>query len=213
VATLPFSDVYDHVAPYLIGADTPIIDFHIRRTAREFLRQTCLWREQVAQFNVVVDQPAYVLNTTDPTAEVCNIMSVVLDGRRLGVMSDRDLTAYGVEATASFPRGWLKRGPRILRFSDPPKDTFPCNVEVALTLALDPGVTELPDFLVHEYNDVFTDGVKGNAMLVPGKPWTSPEAGEMFTRRFHRGILALRAEFNDGGKIHTHQFSGPRFGA
>ena len=208
-----FSQFYDHIAPFVIGADTPIIDFHIRRVAREFLRRTCVWREQVQPFDLTIGQPAYVMASANADAEVCNIMSVVIDGEPLPVVQAKARPAYGQNSELRKPRGWSKLTPRVLRFSDSPDKAYTCHVEVALSMALSEAVQTLPDFMLTDYNDVFTAGVLASMMMTPGKPWTNLEGGTMHNQRYKVGLLATRAEYDDGGKINLHQFRGPRFGA
>lgn len=47
MATRPFSDLYDYILPYVPSAETPLVDFHIRRVTREFCRRTTLWRRRI----------------------------------------------------------------------------------------------------------------------------------------------------------------------
>lgn len=208
-----FSQLHDHVVPALPGADTPIVNYHIRRAVREFLKRTCIWREQVAQFNVTPGVAGYALSSSDPAAEVCEVLSVVLDGKQLGVVSDRDRVAYGVTSDRDFPRGWSRLTPRVVTFSEAPLQAYPCNIEVALTVTQNPAVTQMPDFLVQDYVEAMADGAKASAMLMAGKPWTNPQLGEFHGTRFKLAVNALRAQINDGGRVNVHRFTGPRFGA
>lgn len=72
MTTRAFSDLYDLILPYVPAAETPFVDYHIRRVTREFCRRTTLWRRRVT----ITTEPGvndYLLspyNAADPVVDV-----------------------------------------------------------------------------------------------------------------------------------------------
>lgn len=210
MAMLPYLDWYDHTLPYLPGAETGVLDFHIRKILREFLRRTTVWRETIT-LTPLVGSYSYALVPANPGAIVAAVLSVGDSGNmnHFPVLPENYRPAPGY-ADASRPRGWYVQAlPYINLYGA----IGPTGVQCVLTLTLEPGVLEFPDFLLNQYSDIIGAGIVASMMAMPGKPWTQFEVAQVHWRRYVNGMLALRAELRDGGQPNSGRFTGPRFGA
>lgn len=201
-----FDDFYDHVLPYLPGAEKPIVDFHIRRAVREFLKRTTVWRE-VFSFNTMIDEATYQLNPTQ--GAVGTVMNVSIDTRWARPLAENKRDPY---RSAGKPDSWYSLLPSVITLFPKPNAEVPVLVEAAITVPLDSNDMFIPDNIMEEHAEAIAAGVISAMMLMPGKPWSQREAGAMYGRTFGSAIRETRGKLRDGGQPNQSTFRGPRFG-
>lgn len=209
MANLPFLDLYDHVIPYLPGAEEGIVDLHIRKMLKDFFRRTTAWRE-VIRVEILPDTQQYLLVPANPIARVSSVLRVGSGAgmRTLPALPEHARPAPGYAGMGH--RGWqVQNLPYIvLNTGDAHADVL-----CALTLTIEPGVMEFPDWVLNNHAEIVASGVVASMMAMPGKPWTQFEMANVYFQRFVNGVLGLRAELRDGGQPNASTITGPRFGA
>lgn len=202
---MPFSALYDHVLPYLPGAEKPLVDANIRKAAREFLRRTTLVREDFA-FTTQPGVDKYQLN--GQKGQVSSIIAVHADG------NPRPLPVATEEARARGGKklSWWSPVPTVLAIYPVPDREIGITLEAVVTLRLD--ATELPDDIVETYVDALAAGTLALMYAMPGKPWTSKEGAQVSGRAFGSEIKSIRGKLRDGGQPNRSTFTPMfRFGA
>lgn len=207
MANVPFSSLYDHIMPYLPGAEPAIINFHIRRALREFYKRTTLWRESFT-FETAPDQPTYLLQPTN--GMIHSILSVVCEGNPLPVAPEH--MRPPATANGSRPTGWFSTHPNLLSLTPKPDAEYTIVLEAVNTITLDNSVTEFLEETYNEYAEAIASGVVGNMMLMPGKPWTQKDSAAIYIGQFIRTVIATRAKLRDGGQPNASTIRGPRYG-
>jgi hypothetical protein len=209
VANLPFLDFYDHLLPYLPGAEPGVVDLHIRKILKEFLRRTTIWREVIV-VNPVVSGALYALVPAQPIGRVSDVLRVGHGTSSITLPNIPEHMRVAPGSSASPRDGWYVQNLPYIYLAT---STGLATVEVALTLTLEPGVVEFPDFLLNNHSDVLTAGILASLMAMPGKPWTQFDMAKVNWTRYVNGVLALRASLRDGGAPNASTITGPRFGA
>lgn len=210
MANANFSDLYDHILPYLPGAETGVVDLHIRRVLREFYRRTTLWRET---FNfVTTTAQSYLL--TPAAGSVHSVFSVAVEGTPIGVLPEnmQPTPAQVAAQTASTPTNWFTRYANQVSLNPKPTAGINITVEAIITLSLDNGIVVFPEDTYTQYCEQIAAGVIGEMMKMPGKPWTQDKAARDYSGMFVRTVIAVRAKLRDGGQPNASKLYGPTFG-
>lgn len=206
----PFTDVYDHVMPYVMAAEPALVDYQIRRVAREFLKRTTLWRATLE----VILQPGDTfadLTTSIAGATVHSVIAVERDGRELPVIPEPAQLEVG-RWTPGQVRGWWQRSMPRIHFAPAPIEPTTIAVTVVLTLPLDPALVELPDQLVDHYIEEWAPGVVAALLAMPRKPWTDIDMAAVYQNQYVRRLHARRSAIRDGGRPNASTLTAPRFG-
>lgn len=203
-----FDDLYDYVLPYLPGAEQGIVDFHIRRALREFLKRTAIWR-QVIEFNTTAGVATYSLQPTEGV--VSSVMDVRVDGRYAPPVPEDRRDPY---VAPGVPSGWYNLLPQVITLYPQPLGVVPVRVEAILTLPVDDTVRTFPDHVRDEHAESIAAGAVSGMMLMPGKPWSKAESAAVYGRIFGSAIRDTRGKLRDGGQPNQSTFVGARkFGA
>jgi len=217
VTTRAFSDIYDLILPYVPAAETPFVDYHIRRVTREFCRRTTLWRRRVT----ITTEPGvndYLLspyNAADPVAENCDpysIISVVMDGRELRAVPEDQRVPFGARPLSGTPRAWYSPSARVVHLYPTPDAAHELVVDVVCALTMTPTLPVMPEFLFVDYREIIADGVIASLKMLANKPWYDPEGATIFARRYAFSVQGLRAKLRDGNQPNISTARGPRFG-
>lgn len=204
-----FDQLYDFVLPYLPGAETGIVDFHIRRTLREFFRRTTVWRETF-EFDTALAGETYAdtYQLTPSNGQVSSVLQVYLDGQQLGPVAEARRDPL---ASPRKPAGWHALVPHVLTLYPAPDAEYPVKVTAAITLPIG-DVNEFPDSVLQAYAEPIAAGVIGAMLLMPGKPWSQSKAAPEYNRVFGGAVREIRGRLRDGGQPSHSTFIGPRFG-
>lgn len=207
MANVPFSALYDHVLPYLPGAELPIVNSQIRKALREFLKRTTILRESFV-FDTQADAATYLL--TPSFGQVSSIL-------RVGYADQKYPLPPSVEegrapADPAKPTGWFTMLPHLLTFYPQPDGVYSVVCDVAITLSQTD--TSFPEELAMQYSEEIASGVLAIMYSMPGKPWTQGQAAKEAGRIFSGAIKTIRGSLRDGGQPNQSTFCGiARFGA
>lgn len=210
MANVNFSALYDHILPYLPGAELPVIDLHIRRVLREFYRRTTLWRETF-EFATTTDR-TYLLTPT--SGNVHSVLSVSVDGQRIDPLPEsRQPTPAQIAAMdPGVPCAWYSNYANMLSLDPTPTAGIPISAVGVITIPLDLATTQFPEETYNDFCEPIAAGVIGEMMNMPGKPWTQEKSAGRFSGTFVRTVIATRAKLRDGGQPNVSTLRGPRFG-
>lgn len=202
-----FNELYDFILPYLPGAEPGIVDFHIRRTLREFFKRTTVWRETF-EFDTVDATSTYSLQPT--TGVVASVLRVDIDNRYAPPVPEEKRDP---RANPGVPHGWYGLLPQVITLYPTPSRVVPVRVEAAITLPVAGGDLTYPDAVHAEHAEAIAAGVVGAMMAMPGKPWSQRDAALTYSRIFGSAVRDVRGKLRDGGMPNQSTFTGPTFGA
>lgn len=202
--TVTFDALYDHTLPYLPGVETPLLDFQIRKVARDFMSRTTLQREEF-NFATVTGTDSYRL--TPVYGEVCSIIGVWFDDHLLPPVPE----ASRPRANNGQPRGWWSVLPPILCVFPAPDDAY--NLRVVAAIRPTSSDTLLDADIVAQHGEVLAAGVLSAMYAMPGKPWTKSDAAVMSGRAYGNALKTIRSTMRDGGQPNVSTFrAAARFG-
>lgn len=98
----------------------------------------------------------------------------------------------------------------IIRLRHTPSVDRPCGVKVYVALLPCDHVMEAPASIIGPFGQAWAWGVAGDAMLIPNKPWTSPELGRLYNQRYERAVLNGRALAGTNRKVKAADFAEMR---
>ena len=198
-----FNTLYDLVLPYLPGAEPALVDSHIRKIARDFLKRSTILREQFV-FETVAGVPTYELQPT--AGQVSAVVAVWLPDYnhtlRVATEDRRHPEAPGQ------PRAWWTMVPSVLSLWPTPDSEYRVSVNAVVTTTLD--TPNLPDVLVEHHAEALAAGVLSMMMAMPGKPWTQRNAAEASGRQYAGAVRTARATVREGGQPNHSTFTAAR---
>jgi hypothetical protein len=193
MADVPFSALYDQVMPYLPGADLPLVDFQIRKIARDFMKRTTIQREDFT-FVTQAGVPTYQL--TPAYGEVCSILTVWEGDNRnpLGVATE---DRRG-RVDAGSPRMWWSMLPSMPTIFPTPDGEYTITINAAVCPTL--ADTMLPEVVVAQHAEALGAGVLAAMMGMPGKPFTQSQASRSNGLMYSGAVRTIRATIREGGQ-------------
>lgn len=218
-----FSTLYDWVMPELPGCDIPIINFHIRKQAREFLRRTTLWREDVT-ITLVAGQALYPIvpivpgvNPSDADTDVgvpLGVLTVCVNNQPINPLTEQTRPADGVLIQPCQPNAWFQFTPDYIQFYPTPDNaaTYTAIVQIYKTIPLTSTDLVMPDALYSHYMEILANGVKASLMGMAKKPWSNQELALVYNRMFADGVLSTRDKYRSGGQRSATRITFPAFG-
>lgn len=203
MANKSFEDVYDHVIPFLPGAEAPIVDQHIRRVLRDFFKRTTCWRETF-KFDTNGINDTYHLWPT--IGSVAKILLVYLDGstRPAPVIPEHMRME---QLPPGKPQGWFGLTPQVITLRPSPTDVIPVEVHAAITIPVDLTTRTFPDDVFDDHIETIAAGIVGGMMLMPGKPWSQRDTGLLYSRMYGAAVAQIRSELRDGGQPNQSTFT------
>lgn len=203
-----FESLYNLVLPYLPGAETPIVDLHIRRALRDFFKRTTVWRERF-EFDTTPAISSYQLQPS--TGTVAAVMNVHVRGNYVHPVPEDKRDPF---RDAAEPNGWFTLLPQVINMYPTPNVVVPVSVEAAITLPVEDTLRIFPDEILEEHGEAVAAGVISGMMMMPGKPWTQRDAAGTYSRIFGSAIRDTRGKLRDGGQPNQSTFTPLyRFGA
>lgn len=148
-----------YVAPQVPGCPMPAILGALREAAREFCRDTWVWRQKDT-VRAREGVTRYPLRLPSDSAFVA-LASVTRDGRPLAHEFEPPETVVLVSA----PRG---------------------DFEVALALMPSLAASAMPAYLAEQWGEAIGHGARGRLLAEPGKPWTNGPAAQDSRNLFQR---------------------------
>lgn len=205
-----YAELYDRILPYLPGAELPVVNLIIQRTARDFLRGSAVWQETLL-VPTVTAQRDYVLSPTAAGARPSSVLWVRENSRDIPVVPEGLMRR--MTTTPGVPYGWYSEVPTILTLLPTPDAVYNVTVRVVLTLTVASAQSDIPEVLTKDYPEEVASGVLANMLLMPGKPWTNTNTAGLHAIQYAKAIRAIRAIAREGGRPGSSTVRGIRFGA
>lgn len=207
------STFMQELLPYTPGAVRAVVKRAIRRTAREFYRQTFAWRDVRAGLSLTPGQSAVGASYQDNAVDIVAILSVEIDGRPLQPLSRRppDGTYNYAEPMAYYMASSTDTtsGAFILV----PGTTAGVAGTLAYEMALAPNLTAdyFPDMTQYLYYEAIVDGALGKLLAQPAKPYSNPTLAQYHLKRFRAAIAQARATGKSGMQAGSPPWQFPAF--
>ncbi|MCH8505058.1 MAG: hypothetical protein LAT50_12125 [Ectothiorhodospiraceae bacterium] len=185
------SKLMPDVAPEVPGCPNMMALSALRMSARDFLRQTHVWRETLEPMEPGQDEPSiHILPALPSGASMLAIVSVTPVGGHRKIRASLEppdkLTVY---------------------------DAYGERFEVTRALNLESGENKLPGWLLERVGEHIACGAKYRLLRMPNKEWTDPDLAAHYNGLFRDGIGQMRIEqasgFSHGGnnRIYPRSFT------
>jgi hypothetical protein len=207
-----FSDLYNEILPQVRGADEPIVDYNIRRVARDFLKATTLWRESIP-VTLKAGMVDYVLvpNEGGLVAGILNLPRVDDASRTMNEINQGSQPPATYMPEAGKPDGYWQLYPGTFTVNRPPDVDYPITVDVYKQPTQDPDDDFLPDSLVEYYYEPLAAGVLARLMAMPTKPWRDTTLATFFNTEYTKAKFAARAHVRNGAQRNNQRIQAPIF--
>jgi len=204
-----FKDLYDHVLPSVRGVDSPLVDYHIRRVLRDFLKKTTVWRETLPLL-LTAGKTDYRL-TPAASGQVGGVLRVYNRATGLPLHNrDEGCVVNGV-VDAGAPDQWWQVYPSLISFNRPPSESQQLDVEAYKVVTLDPADDYFPDDVYENFVEIISNGVMSALQMMPAKPWTDTTMATVNNALYKKATYALRAKIRGGGAGNHSRVQAPRF--
>lgn len=194
--TQPIATWLKDLLPRTPGINRKVATREFIMAAREFFRQSTVWRVALENSYFADGEYGYTAVTSEPDSEIVQIYSVEANGIQLQPVVERPTG----ERTTGTPTRWIPLG--LNRFDVwPTPDVYDDTVIIRAILIPTASTTTLPDFAYARWYDAFIDGALGRIYAHPAKPYSNPTLGEYHLRRFRSAIGQASGESKQGGIV------------
>jgi len=200
VRTKNIADFIPEVIDEVPGATDPEIALALRTCARNFLKKTELWQEELADLDIVALQRTYVPSITYD-ADIQRILWIKLKTESTDDFddiepSDEDLYDIIEDNEIYF-----------LNVDYAPDYALVAGMRIKVVLVPQLGCLEIPERICNDWGDIIIAGAKEILARSPRKPYTNPkvEADNHFF--YNSGVTSALAEMKRKNKNSTPGFS------
>ena len=186
----------------LAGATDPLMQRELFNVMDEFFKGSNVWNEDI-ELTVPGMDPAntiYQVTSSSPS----------LIDKRLWVFDKPTSTSTG----RGSPVGAAMATPGELTLASQPSSDKVYVVTVALTVQ-DPtqrdGYVSFPAWVLAKYRDAILDGLLGNMMSQPNKPWTNTQLSVFHMRKFKNKTASARVEWTRNNTYRQQAWMFPGF--
>lgn len=184
----------------LAGATDPLLQVELFNVMDEFFKGSNVWNEDIDI--IVPGQDAtnteYELTPSDPSL-IDKLLWVF-------TVDPNDTAARGAQI------GAYMSTPGVLTLAVQPSSDVTYRVTVALTVE-DPikrdGYVTFPAWVLAKYRAIILDGLLGNMMSQPNKPWTNTQLSVFHMRKFKNGIASARIEWTRNNTYRRQAWAFP----
>jgi hypothetical protein len=178
---MDISSLAPRVLAQLRGCSEDFAIMELRAVARDFCRESDIWREALDTIATVADQADY--NLEDEHEYAAHIQRV-----RLVTLDDSDLSA----------EDWSLSVDGVLTLDPAPAETD-MDLDVDVVFVPDLDADDHPDFLVSRWAEALIVGAVARLKLQAGsgqqvRPWFDPSGGQLATAQYQGLIAEARRE-------------------
>lgn len=203
-----FTAFHDLIVPEVLQCPQPLVDIHLRETARHFCLSTSAWEVALDAINLVSGQAAYDLASSESASDVLRLTQVVANGTLLWTDTDFK-TEASTDATPKYQREdppfFLTPDLLTITLADNEVPTADVVGGLVLTGVLRPSrtATTLPDFLLSQYSDAMRVGTLAKLLVMGDRPWTDRSMAAVYLSDYQR-ILSFAAYQGAIGNTRKH---------
>jgi len=167
------------------------------RTARQFFRDTLVWREDAKL--VMSSDSQHYLPLAAPGTDVVDVLALQLENSTLRKATRQQIGRLG-KREGTPDRFYFTSSGVVVVHPDPATSVARSMTSV---LALTPHreMVSLPDDLYDRFGDILLSGAAGRLMVMPKRPWTAFDVGRMHLTRFSEEIERWQAKAPDDGLV------------
>jgi hypothetical protein len=190
-----WADFYDYVRPSVPGAETTLLDLHIRSAAIEFFKETeVMTAEEV--LSLVDDQSVYT--TTNPTGtETTRIKEFILENQSpllpITLLKLKRLYTSWRDVKAQPTNFFQQTAREIVVF---PKPDAAYDAVINKVLVPTRSSTGIEDAYFNEYVESISHGAMSRIMKIPAKPYTNVDLAAVHGALFQSAIRNNKIEAN-----------------
>lgn len=206
---VPLTEFRNRVRMELMNVPNPMIEMKVIEAAREFCRETQVWRADMDPISTIAGQAEYDIDVPVRHAESVAIIAARQNGMTIYPRSEKVLDVEWPNwrrDQADTARYFVSDDPTVLRLVPVPVRSR-SNAIVDMRIALRPArnATRLPDLLLRDYLEQIAMGAQGRLCAMIGKTWTDPNRATYWLNEFQREINAakIRATRNYQNEIIT----------
>jgi hypothetical protein len=186
----------------LAGATDPLLQAELFNVMDEFFKTSNVWNEDIDIPIPGYDAPNTIYEVTPSGPALINQLLWVDD------VNPDEPTDRGTPIAAAMSV------PGELTLKTQPTRNITYRVTVSLTVE-DPvkrdGYVTFPTWVLHKYRDVILDGLLGNMMSQPNKPWTNTQLSVFHMRKFKNKCAAARVEWTRNNTYRQQAWRFPGF--
>lgn len=196
-----FSSLYPEIAIEVPGCPELLIEAAVRRAIRRFLRESEVWRGDLAA--VDFDPAASLIDVAalapDADTAVLGIDMVrrVSDGEPLTFMARVELDdeiADWTKETGTKPSIYTLESPTSARIVPVADDTVVGEIVFRVVFGVASTSTIIPDWIYDEYDEAIRYGALSNLMKTPGKDWTDVNLAIAHGNLFEASIVSASSD-------------------
>lgn len=183
-------DLIPRIVPWVAGCPIPVIKQALRGSARDFFKETGLWREDLA-IDSVEDEQDYDLSAAhNHNADIKRVREVKLEESRV---------RYAVNHLTD-----------VLRLEAAPNAD---DLAIVASVTLQPWENNdtYPARILSTHDEGIVQGALMSLYAMPGKPWTSPANFQLAERKFTGACGDGRRETIDNRGPGLQRIRGRRF--
>lgn len=182
----------DRLQPYFLGLSEENILREINNVSRTFCQKSSVWKD----YSDVINQRSgdkYLDVDFGKGIEVFRIIEVILGGKRLTHLTDKDAIEYDTEFFGENSRVGETFGFVTISSDKPvlvPAPTADSTIRVYASLRPSKKDGVMPEEILTEYEDVIFAGVMANLLRIPVMPWYDKGVNDAiyYSRKFISGV-------------------------
>ena len=188
--------IFDTARLRLPGATDGVMQLEFMNVVQEFCVTTSAWVD-ATDVTLEPQTNLYDLVPPDANSDIKRIMHVE--------NADRDAPLWTAGA-------WMP-APGVMQIDFLPAVAQDIVVFVALQpneLGCKQNFPGVPDWFWTDYTRVLTDGLIGNMLVQPAKPYSNPQMGQFYLKRFNSGMSTARIQASNGRRYDAQRWVFPQ---
>ena len=197
--------LYPFLRVELPGIPEPLLVSAVAKTVNDFLRMSEVWKyttPTLLDWTTALVFPAINVGTEIPAetrATRIDTVKYAPDGVSLREVPfktrqqlDNIYSDWEVK-TGNTPLYWTYDGPGVPRIVPIAVANVLATIQIRTVLGSTESLVNLPDFIMHEFEDTIREGVLARLMKIPGKDWTNLTAAAAYASLFKAGYTKAKS--------------------
>ena len=187
--TTALTAFYGQLLPELPGCPQPMVDIHLRETARQFCQRTKAWRAPFDAIDLVAAQDTYDLSSPESNSDVVCITKLTV----AGVLLWEDTDAESLNESAVPPKYGRDSPPFSIGMNidaitliadEVPTASLTAGLVMSGALKPSPKAATLPDFLMNQYSEAMRTGTLARLKAMTNQKWTDLVLAPVYATQF-----------------------------
>lgn len=181
---------------------------------RDFCKISRIWKLWLGPYDLVADEPDYLLTPLPMDAVLHDIVHVQINETPDEPLNARDVYPYSEQATVLNVTPVYNRAlGSYLSFSPAPQESIVNGLRVEVVLMPDITTTTcVLDILYNEHIEALEEFVKWKALIRPAEVWSNPELGAWHGEQYKEKAAIARNSVRSGNMTPRHRTLSNDFG-